>query len=126
MKKILISIFLLVLLTGCSSKKEGKILKIELYENSSTGYNWTKEINKPDIIEIKESSDYSNCPDDVVGCGGKRIYEIKGLKEGKVILTLNYSFLGRMENDVETAVYEITVDKNLNITETHSGNYFSK
>ncbi len=124
---ILIAIITCLCLVGCGDKKEEEkkedVLKISLYDNSSTGYTWSYTVSEEDIIEISETTDYSNCPPDVAGCGGKKIYTIKGLKPDKTTLSLDYTSIPHGNTD-KTAVYEITVDKDLNITETHSGSYF--
>ncbi len=127
---ILIAIFTCICLVGCETKKDEdnkenteNTLKISLYDNSSTGYVWSYNVSENDIIEISESSDYSNCDPEAAGCGGKKIYTIKALKPGKTTLSLDYTSIANGKTD-KIAIYEITVDQKLNITETHSGSYF--
>ncbi len=128
MKKIILSILIILLCVvtvGCKNEKGKDSLEISLYNNSSTGYSWSEELSEEGIVEISSSYDNSNCPKGVAGCGGQKIYTIKALKPGKVTLTLTYQFVDPdKDRDKLFAIYNITVDKNLNITEEHSGNYF--
>ena len=126
MKKYLILLMVIIVLTltacGKNNAKTDK-LEISLYSNSSTGYSWSYDVSQEGIINILESYDDSNCPKDVVGCGGEVIYTVTGLKPGKVTLSLEYKFVdgSRMEYN---AIYEITVNDDLSISEEHSGTYF--
>lgn len=127
MKKILFSVIVVLLCitaTACESKKGSESLKISLYSNSSTGYSWSYTVSDEDIISISRSYDNSGCPEDVEGCGGQDVYTIKGLKPGKVTLTMEYKFAVEGEGETETAIYEITVNDDLSISETHHGTYF--
>ncbi len=130
MKKIgylLITLIAIFGMVGCGKKDEGeKTFTFSLYSNSSTGYEWTYEVGEEGIIQIEESYDDTGCPEDVAGCGGQKIYKITGLKEGKVTLSLKYHFFTDETRVEDTAIYQFKVDKNLNITETHSGTYFHK
>ena len=126
-KMIIIIALVCLILIGCQKNKEtNKHLKISLYSNPSTGYRWTYNIDKQDIIDISKKYDNSNCSPKAEGCGGKEIYTIKGLKPGKVTLTLIYSFIEKDKYPSKTATYEITVNDDLSITETHDGSYFKK
>ena len=130
---ILITILTTFCLVGCKAGKEieknekkEKSFEISLYENGSTGYNWSYNVDKEGIVEISSNYDNSGCDQDSDGCGGQRIYTIKALKSGKTTLTLKYSRFNDSDNPDKTAIYEITVDKDLNITETHHGSYFDE
>ena len=133
MKKYLIVLMVIiaVTLTACgksdnNEKSDTKIdkLEISLYDNASTGYHWEYSVSEDGIIKIDIGSK-NDCPKDVVGCGGEAIYTITGLKPGKVTLNLEYKFVdgSRMEYN---AIYEITVNDDLSISESHSGTYFDK
>ncbi len=131
MKKISILLIVLCVMFGVSGCKKGeeektKEITFSLYSNSSTGYIWFYEVDQEGIIKIEGSYDSGSCPDDVEGCGGKEVYHITGLKEGKVTLSMRYQFNNDESKVESTAIYEFTVDKDLNITETHSGTYFDK
>ena len=126
---LLITLLTCTCIVGCSfitlPKQKGKTFTISLYDNSSTGYAWTYKISKKNIVNIKEKSDYSNCGN-MIGCGGKKIYTIKALKPGNIKLSLKYSFSGDKDRPYETATYLITVDRDLNIKESHYGSYFDE
>lgn len=127
---IICGVLLLGIVTGCGDKKkedkEGDSFKISLYSNSSTGYSWSYTVSNEGIIDISESYDDSNCPPENEGCGGQQVYKVKALKPGKTTISLKYSFVEPDERDYETAIYEITVNDDLSITETHSGTYFDE
>ena len=64
-----------------------------------------------------ESSDYSNCPKNVVGCGGYKTFTIKSLKPGRTKLKLTY--LSHDDLVDRQIVYDIEVDDNYIIHESH-------
>ncbi len=117
MKKILIILTLLIL-TGCKSKT---VYKIELDSNPSTGFDWHYEITNQ-IVDIERDYDDSNCKEGILGCGGKTIYTLTPLKKGKT--TIEFKYCRQYQEPCIKATYEINIDKNLNITETHKGSYF--
>ena len=129
---LLIIIFICVCLVGCGTKKEtekhGNSFEISLYENASSGYSWSYDTNNDDIISISQSYDDSACEPNSDGCGGQRIYTVKALKPGKVTLNLEYAYFVDPKETTynKTAVYEIVVDDDLNITESHYGTYFEE
>ena len=114
--KLFAVVILGILLVGCN--KKDKNLTIKLTSNPTTGYDWGYTISTIDIIEMTD--DYiSDCDDNQDGCGGKNIYTIKPLKEGKTSITFNYRSTYEKGVPEETIVYDVVVDKNLNISETH-------
>ena len=126
MKKLfygLLIVLLCVITVGCGNNDDSTY-EIVLEENGSTGYHWSEELSEEGIVELTSKDDYSECPKDVAGCSGKRIYTLKALKPGTVTLTLTYTFLDGNEKPSEIALYKITVDDDLKISETHSGTYF--
>lgn len=129
-KKIFLSIlaiFMIASMTGCKTKKQeehNNIFEISLMDNSSTGYSWKYELSEEGIIDVTYGSDYSKCPKENEGCTGRRVYTIKALKPGKVKLSLTYSFVEPDKYKKKTAIYEITVNDDLTISETHYGTYF--
>lgn len=92
-------------------------IEIKLYDNSSTGYRWEYEVSNKDIVEVEAKSDYGDCPKDIVGCGGYRIFKIKSLRPGKTKVRLKY--LDCNDKVDRTMVYDIYVDHNYIIHETH-------
>lgn len=101
---------------GCNYNK-GKNFTIELESNPTTGYEWEYSLDKEGIVEVEKDT---YVPDEnsneLVGAGGIQTYEIKGLKEGSVTLTLVYK--RSWEDDtIETKKYVLEVDSNLNIKE---------
>ena len=128
MKKIILSLLIVLLCVftvGCNNNRENDSFEISLYSNSSTGYSWSEKLSEEGIVEISSRYDNSGCAEGVAGCGGQKIYTVKALKPGKVTLTLTYQFVDPdKDRDKLFAIYNITVDKNLKITEEHSGNYF--
>lgn len=126
MKKILklFSISIVLLLCACTNKSDK--LEIKFKSNPSTGYTWKYTVSNKDVIDIKEAYDDSNCPKDVTGCGGQMIYTINPKKEGKT--TIKFRYLRPWDESTlwYTATYEITVDKDLKVSEKHSGSYFEK
>ena len=128
MKKIflnLILVFAIMIMTGCKTKKVDTF-KFKLASNASTGYSWDYELSKEEIVDVSYVYDDSNCNKNVVGCGGQNVYTVKALKPGKVKLSLTYSFVGTDAKDNKTATYEITVNDDLTISETHYGTYFKE
>ena len=93
-------------------------LKITFSDNASTGYQWKYVLSKEDIVEITSKTDYSNCPKDVDGCGGKITFTVTPLKEGEV--TINFNLTSHSDEVDETVIYNIKVDNNLKISETHT------
>lgn len=117
MKKILIILTLLII-TGCKTKS---VYKIELDSNPSTGYDWHYEMTN-NIINLEKEYDDSNCKEGILGCGGKTIYTLTPLKKGKT--TIEFKYCRQYHEPCIKAIYEINIDKELNITETHKGSYF--
>ena len=128
--KLLLSVLLLTfVLVGCGSKKDNKekkkekkavagdTLDIKLDENSSAGYSWTYELDGDDVVVISNSFEPGeNCGDND-GCPGYEIFTITATAPGEVTLTLTYKYHdGTTEDEL---VYNISIDKDLRITETH-------
>ena len=121
-KKILL-IIICVLIIGCVLlfiflNKKDNVLTITFNDNASTGYKWKYVVSKEDIVKITSETDYSNCPKDVDGCGGKIIYTVTPLKEGEV--TINFNLTSPHDDVDEIVIYNIKVDNNLKISETHT------
>ena len=148
MKKILIILISIILLTGCTlnkkeeTKEENKVPEIknftkdiELSSNSETKYVWEYEMEVIDSEEdpteylsltkehkIKcENVTDSNCPE-------VDIFNLRGLKTGNIKVTFKYTYTSKKKkHTTKTAIYYIEVDKDLNVLETrHEGDYFNK
>jgi predicted secreted protein len=129
-KKVLLVLFITMCLclVGCEKKPDDtkpndkKTVTFRLYSNGSTGYSWYYELDNKDIVNIKQEYDNGNCGDRD-GCGGENVYTITGKKAGKATLKMNYCFVQKERCDKDVT-YVFEVDKDLNITETHSGSYY--
>ena len=123
-KKMLLIIGCLLIIGGVLlfiflNKDDGdKKLTITFNDNASTGYQWKYVVSKEDIVKITSETDYSDCPKDVDGCGGEIIYTVTPLKEGEV--TINFNLTSPSDEVDEIVIYNIKVDSNLKISETHT------
>lgn len=97
---------------------------MKLHNNDSTGYKWEYEVSDETIIKI-ETNYEDEREEKVERCSGFDVHKITPLKEGKTTITFIFSHLNEDEPSYD-ATYEITVDKNFNISETHSGTYFDE
>ena len=114
---------LIILLSGCSfnvsvnsgSKDE---VKVEMSYNSSAAEEVIVDVENEDIVSIStESPDEYKCKG-VDGCSFTTYYVIKPKKEG----TTKVTFTKQRFTDntlLRKEVYDIKVDKDLKITETH-------
>ena len=119
---IVVILVLIVVFIKALSKNN---LIIELDSNPTTGYDWTYEISDKNIIKLSESYK-SECDGEMVGCGGVKIYKVKALKSGTLTINFKYERPWEKDENIIMATYEIKIDKNLKITQTHSGNYFNQ
>ena len=118
----LLAIITVFSLTGCKTKtKEEHIdsFSVSLYTNRSAQIDWNYKLSKDDIVKVSYIYDTSGCDSKAVGCGGHGIYTITALKPGKVKLTFECANEGMCE-PMENLVYEITVNDDLSISETHN------
>ena len=118
----IIAILALIALTYCKPKeteKHGDSFNVSLYTNSSALINWNYKLSKVGIVEVSYNYDNSGCDPQADGCGGQRIYTVTALKPGKVKLTFECANAGMCE-PMEDMVYEITVNDDLSISETHN------
>lgn len=69
----------------------GEVITIKLDANRTTGYKWFYHIEDKDIIEvISDKYIEHEHRKDLVGVGGQRIFNIKGLKTGITTIKLEY------------------------------------
>ena len=100
-------IFLVVLLTGCSSGGEvlldetangtqstlevGQTLVVSLPSNVTTGYSWEVESIDPAVLSQTGDPEYvSEADEGVVGGGGTETFRFEAVAPGRVQLTLIY------------------------------------
>ena len=102
MKKVVI-LLLMVFLIGCSKK-------ISYYEIELDNSEWKYSNMNQDVIKIVST----NCFED------KCKFKIEPIKKGKSVIT----FLKIMGKEQLGAIYEITIDSDLKISEKHYGSYF--
>ena len=101
MKNILIPILAsIILLSGCRKHPElnadheisvNEICQIELVSNPSTGYSW-KWVNK-EFITIVDSINWTYVAEapELIGSGGKEIWEFRGVQTGIDTVKFEYS-----------------------------------
>lgn len=69
----------------------GETETIELEANQTTGYEWQYTIDDQDIVEVvSEKYTEKEQDEDVVGAGGKKVFEVKGLQEGEAVVDFKY------------------------------------
>ncbi len=103
-------------LVGCKSKKNENAV-IEIEGNPTTGYEWTAKADNEGIVSIGVEYKQDASADNKTGVGGKYTFTIAGVKEGQTNIVFTYSRSWEPDevND-ETKTYQVTVDKNLNVT----------
>lgn len=129
---LLISIFSLLVFSGCTAKKmvlpsgsevEGDKLTITLEENPTTGYVWTLKIGTDNIVKL-ESDEYIpvETSANVVGSGGNHVWNFKGVSKGETILTFKYYRPWEKEDTaIETRIFTVIVSEKGEITSVVSG-----
>src|SRR5574344_1253525 len=116
MKKTLLFIIGILLLTGCSFNPNKNNISIKLKGNPTTGYNWTYKI--ANIIIIKDKTINNNYKEDsnkdnALGVGGTYTYKFKAIKKG----ITNIVFIYSSTSDIQYRItYKIKVDNNKNIS----------
>ncbi|MBR3524081.1 MAG: protease inhibitor I42 family protein [Bacilli bacterium] len=140
--KLLFSILLVctLVLVGCvkkdkkeDKKKEkpapataGESLDIKLESNPSTGYSWTYELEGDNVVVLTSKYEEGENCEDRDGCPGYEIFTVTATAPGHVNFKLIYTFAESDDSNALEADYDITIDKDLKITETHTGSYFEK
>lgn len=115
---LLFSCMTLAMMPSTFAAERGETVAIELPANPSTGYSWTYEFNKEDILQ-EDSSGYIPTPgkDEEVGRGGKQVWIFRAVNPGSVAVTFTYQRpweAGAVSSDSVTYFY--AVDTSLAIT----------
>ena len=122
MKKIflcVLALFAIIGMTGCKTKEEHiDSFTVSLYTNRSAQIDWNYKLSKDDIVKVSYIYDTSGCDSKANGCGGHGMYTITALKPGSGKLTFECAN-GDMCEPLKNTVYEITVNDDLSISETH-------
>lgn len=129
---LLISIFILLVSSGCTAKKivlpsgsevEGDKLTITLEENPTTGYVWTLKVGTENIVAL-ESDEYiaTQTSENIVGSGGNHIWNFKGVSPGETVLTFKYYRPWEKEDTaIETRIFTVIVSEEGDISSVVSG-----
>lgn len=129
---LLISIFILLVSSGCTAKKivlpsgsevEGDKLTITLEENPTTGYVWTLKVGIENIVAL-ESDEYiaTQTSENIVGSGGNHIWKFKGVSPGETVLTFKYYRPWEKEDTaIETRIFTVIVSEEGDISSVVSG-----
>ena len=127
MKKIsllfmaIVAVFSLV---GCGNKTDnskslgsGKVMALEFVTNPSTGYTWEYETKDGDAKVVYDREEVKLNPNnDLLGAPSNIVYYFKATKAGKTNLVFTYRRPWEGGEVAYDVVYELSVDKNLNIT----------
>ena len=119
MKRVLCLLLILTfIICGCGKSKSE--VKVKLKADPLSGYVWSYDIADLEIAKVEEESDVK-CDKTTDECSGNQIFIIKPLSEGKTAIRFNY------KNDSDQTkyyvVYDVEIDKDLHIKETHQGTY---
>ena len=128
MKKIIaLALSLLLpalLLCACGEGGATGTYEIALKANATTGYQWDCKLSEEGIVKVEGEYVTDENKQGFVGVGGTQKYTVTAQKKGEVTLTFDYLSPGDKVSG-STAVYVLSVDEDLNITElSHSGSYF--
>lgn len=124
-KTLLVSLVVLTLATlvacGSSSQSKnlgkGKVMALEFDTNPSTGFTWEYQFENGDgEIVFDREENKINTDLDLVGAPHKVVYYFKGEKEGSRNLVFTYRRPWEGGDFAYDVVYELKVDKDLNIT----------
>lgn len=116
--KILKRLFIMVLCCGlflCGSgftNKYKDVQKIKLESNPTTGYGWYYDfLEESGKVSITETFKSDKQDDEMIcGAGGTNIFEIKGEKEGKVVIKFDYMRPWSNEIPLETVLVTVKVN----------------
>ena len=116
MKKILIGIVALFLLSACGKEKlTPQTVTFTLDSNPTTGYSWQVEQSE-ELFEVKSSFAAGETDKQVTGAGGEETITLVPLKAGKTEVTLTYARPWEGGEQADQLVYTFEIDKNLQVT----------
>ena len=136
--KLVLGVLLVALLVvGCGKKDKktdnpdkpnnnavaGDKLDIKLDANPSTGYEWAYG---DDVLVLESRFEEGKDCEGLDGCGGKEIYTVSSVAAGNVKIKFIYARPESGDPYNLVAEYDITINDDLVISETHSGTYFEK
>ena len=116
MKKILIGIVALFLLSACGKEElTPQTVTFTLDSNPTTGYSWQVEQSE-ELFEVKSSFAAGETDKQVTGAGGEETITLVPLKAGKTEVTLTYARPREGGEQAVQLVYTFEIDKNLQVT----------
>ena len=116
MKKILIGIVALFLLSACGKEElTPQTVTFTLDSNPTTGYSWQVEQSE-ELFEVKSSFAAGETDKQVTGAGGEETITLVPLKAGKTEVTLTYARPWEGGEQADQLVYTFEIDKNLQVT----------
>ena len=127
MKKIILFVTVLAMLaslvacgkstTNSSAFGKGKVMALEFESNPSTGYTWEYKFEGGEgEVAFDREETKLNENQDLVGAPNKVVYYFKATKEGNRNLRFTYRRPWEGGDVAYDVVYELAVDKNLNIS----------
>lgn len=127
MKKIILFVTVLAMLASLvacgksasnnSSFGKGKVMALEFESNPSTGYTWEYKFEGGEgEVAFDREETKLNENQDLVGAPNKVVYYFKATKEGNRNLRFTYRRPWEGGDVAYDVVYELAVDKNLNIS----------
>ena len=118
---LVISIGVFAFACGNASKEsnlgKGKVMALEFSTNPSTGFNWEYRFENGDgEITFDREENKLNEDMNLVGAPHQVVYYFRGAKEGTKNLVFTYRRPWEGGDVAYDVVYELSVDKDLNIT----------
>lgn len=113
MKKILLSLVMLLCLCGCSCNKkttEVTQVEIDLKGNPTTGYEWKCTVDNTNIAKMV-SNNYvqDKNEEDLVGVGGTYKFIFEGVSDGFTTIACNYSRSFETEEPLYSLAYTVKI-----------------
>ena len=116
MKKILIGMVALFLLSACGKEKlTPQTVTFTLDSNPTTGYRWQVEQSE-ELFNVITSFSVSEAEKPVTGAGGVETITLEPLKAGETEVTLTYARPWENGGQTDQLVYTFEIDKNLQVT----------